>query len=65
MNLLAMIPKGKEADFHLEFNHVVNDLAAYNSKENMVKRIEFALKNTYSHNLNKIQAACKCEGITQ
>lgn len=63
LDLLVMIPKGKEADFSVEFNKVANNLVIFNSQEYAVKRIDFALKNTYSQNVKKIQEACKSKVV--
>lgn len=63
LGLLEMTPKGKEESIADKFRDVINDIEAYNSKENKIKRIEFSLKNTYLQNLNKIQAACKNETV--
>ncbi len=54
--LLVMASDDSSKQLMIEFNKVVHDLEKYNSKERQIKRIEFALNNTYSKHIQEIES---------
>lgn len=55
-NLFPILPKGKETDFPSFFADIIHQLALYNDANEQIKRIEFALSNTYKQNILTIQS---------
>lgn len=56
-DLFVFTKKGREKDFAGLFDKVVRHIETYNTKEMAVKRIQYALSNTYSRNIDKVNAA--------
>lgn len=56
-DLFVMTKKGQEVDFTELFDDVVEHIETYNTKDQAVKRIQFALSNTYTHNIAKVEKA--------
>ncbi|MEI2709146.1 MAG: hypothetical protein V9E96_09060 [Chitinophagaceae bacterium] len=52
--LFPMTGKGEEDDYTALFSTVINNLEQYNNREEQIKRITYALENTYEKNIQKI-----------
>ncbi len=58
-DILAMVADDDNSNFLPLFEHVVNNIEVFNSIENQQKRINFALDNTYTRQIEKIEVLIK------